>query len=186
MSRRGRRTLGVPTFPMPISGRFMPAIILIVLGLGLLMYKTLTQEVRHEQDLAAREGTLTNYSFKKTPEGEPDYGIWLKEFSERFELLSGQEATFDTTAFKAALKLGDRVRVEYSTREDMLETGGTRKLYGLSAPAKNLTFFSGKDIVAQVNSGGITYAIYGLLAAGIALYIWQLVRLKRQREEYED
>ncbi|KAA3439855.1 hypothetical protein [Rufibacter hautae] len=186
MSKRGRRTLGVPTFPLPISGQFMPAILLIIMGLGLLVFKNLTQEVKHVQDLMVKEGTLINYSFKKTPEGERDYGLWLKEFAERFELAGKQESSFDTTAFKAALKPGDRLRVEYSDREDVLENGGVRRLYGLSAPAKNLTFFQGKDTVYQQNNGTLTFAIYGLLAGGILLYIWQIYKTQRQRNAYED
>ncbi|WP_207434232.1 hypothetical protein [Sabulibacter ruber] len=186
MSRRGRRTLGVPTFPMPISGRFLPATILIILGLALLIFKSFTQEVRGEQDLVATEGTLSNYSFKKTPEGEKDYGIWLREFSERFELAGPQETSFDTAAFRAQVKPGDKVRVEYSTREDVIETGGTRKLYGLAAPAKNLSFFVGSESVAKQNSGGINYAIYGFLALGILLYIWQVVRSQRRSTAYDE
>ncbi|WP_205500130.1 hypothetical protein [Rufibacter psychrotolerans] len=185
MSRRGRRTLGVPTFPMPISGRFLPATLLIVLGLGLMIFQSFTQEVRGEQDLVAEQGTFSNYSFKKTPEGEKDYGIWLREFSERFELTGNQEASFDTAAFRAAVKPGDRIQVEFSSREDVVETGGTRKLYGLAAPAKNITFFAGKDSVQRENTGPLTYAMYGLLAAGILLYIWQVIKWKRE-PRYEE
>ncbi len=164
----------------------MPAILLIILGLGLLIYKNLTQEVKQAQDLVVQEGTLINYSFKKTPEGEKDYGLWLKEFAERFELSPLEEATFDTAAFKAAIKPGDRLRVEYSGREDVLENGGVRRLYGLSAPAKNIAFFTGKDIVAKENSGLLTYAIYASLALGILLYIWQIFKMRRQQKAYAE
>jgi hypothetical protein len=186
MSKRGRRTLGVPTFPIPISGRFVPAILLICIGLGLLIYKSVTQEVRDMQDLVTKEGTFTNYSFRKTPEGEKDYGIWLREFSERFELTGPQEASFDTVSFKTAVKPGDRLQVEYNTRENVLKNGGVRKLYGLAAPQKNLTFFVGTESVQQENTGGITYLIYAFLAAGILLYVWQLVKLQRERNAYQE
>jgi hypothetical protein len=164
----------------------MPAILLIVLGLGLLIYKNLTQEVKQVQDLVVKEGTFINYSFKKTPEGERDYGIWLKEFAERFELSSREEATFDTTAFKAAIKPGDRLHIEYSDKEDVLENGGVRRLYGLTAPAKNIAFFTGKDIVAKENSGLLTYAIYVSLALGILLYIWQIYKARGRQNTYEE
>ncbi len=164
----------------------MPAILLIIVGLGLLIFKNLTQKVKQAQDLVVKEGTFINYSFKKTPEGERDYGIWLKEFAERFELSGQEEANFDTAAFRSAIKPGDRLRVEYSNREDVLENGGVRKLYGLTAPAKNLTFFLGKDLVAKENSGVLAYSIYGFLALGILLYIWQLYKAQRQRNAYED
>ncbi|ALI98521.1 hypothetical protein DC20_05460 [Rufibacter tibetensis] len=171
---------------MPLSGRFMPATLLIILGLGLLIYKNLTQEVKQEQDLVVKEGTLINYSFKKTPEGERDYGIWLKEFAERFELTGTEEAKFDTTAFKAAIKPGDRLRVAFSDREDLLENGGVRKLYGLSAPVKKLSFFEGKETVGKLNTGIITYAMYASLALGILLYIWQLFKFQREQKAYND
>ncbi|RNI28861.1 hypothetical protein [Rufibacter latericius] len=186
MPIRSRRTLGVPTFSLPLSGQFMPAILLIIVGLGLLIFKSLTQEVKTEQELVVKEGTFINYSFKKTPEGERDYGIWLKEFAERFELTGREEANFDTAAFRAAIKPGDRLRVEYSNKEDLLENGGVRKLYGLTAPSKNLQFFLGKDIVAKENSGVLTYAIYGFLTFGIGLYLWQLYKSQRQRSPYEE
>ncbi|GGK87602.1 hypothetical protein GCM10011405_39140 [Rufibacter glacialis] len=164
----------------------MPATLLIILGLGLMIFKNFTQEVKTAQDLVVKEGTLINYSFKKTPEGERDYGIWLREFAERFELEGPEEASFDTTAFKAAIKPGDRLRVEYSDRQDVLENGGVRTLYGLTAPAKKLSFFEGQETVQKQNSGLVTYGIYGFLALGILLYIWQLIRFQREQKAYEE
>ncbi|GAB2544877.1 hypothetical protein GCM10027189_29520 [Rufibacter soli] len=181
MARRGRRTLGMP---LPISGRFLPATMLIILGLGLMIYIGFTKEVRGTQDLVVKEGTLSNYSFKKTKEGERDYGLWLKEFPERFVMTDRDEASFDTAAFKAAIQPGQRLRVEYSTRENLMENGGLRKLYGLAIPSKNITYFEGRSTVQHENNGIINYVMYALLAAGVGLYAWQLVQMQREKREY--
>ncbi|MGV3539760.1 MAG: hypothetical protein ACO1OQ_08115 [Rufibacter sp.] len=175
--------MGTPTFPMPISGKFLPATLLIIAGLALMIYQSIGGGVRKVTDLTAKEGTLINYSFQKTPEGEKDYGIWLKEYSERFTLSKRDAATFDTTAFKAEVQKGDRVRVEYDGSINPLDTGGERKLFGLAAPAKDKSYLLGEETIKQDRYNWVTFLMYGLLAAGILLYIYKIVQMRRNPEE---
>ncbi|MBA9078376.1 hypothetical protein [Rufibacter quisquiliarum] len=186
MAQRPRRTLGTPTFPMPISGKFLPATLLLVAGLALMIYQSIGGGVRTVTDLTVKEGTLINYSFRKTPEGERDYGVWLKEFSERFALTKRDAAAFDTAAFKAQVKPGDRVRVEYDGSINPLDTDGERKLFGLAVPSKNQSFLLPEETIKKNRYNWLTYLMYGLLAAGILLYIYKIMQMQRTREEVLD
>lgn len=183
MAQHARRHLGTPTFPMPISGRFMPAILLLVLGLGIMVYQNMSSGSRNVNNLLKKEGTLSNYSFKLTPEGRRNYGIWLKEWSERFVLPDHEARVFDTASFKAMVKPGQRVVAEFNSQEDPLEHDGTRRLYGLAIPGKNKTYFTGRSTIKKDNNNWVTWLMYAFLVSGTGLYVWKLIQSRYQVEE---
>ncbi len=181
MALRRRHATGIPSASIAGVWRFLPATLLITIGLSLLAFKDNSRDARHDQDLITKEGTLSNYSFKKTAEGEKDYGIWLRELSERLALPSHQQQTFDTAAFQRLVKPGDRVQVQYNRRENMGDTEGTRTLYGLAVPSLEKTYFSGEETIQENKNNWLAWLSYGFIAAGAILFIYKLVQLKRER-----
>ncbi|QHL88590.1 hypothetical protein GU926_14590 [Nibribacter ruber] len=176
MARPPRKKIGILNTPLTISRQFLPATILVVAGLILLGLDYGTKGVQSPKDLTPKEGTLSNYSFKKSTEGDLDYGFWLQELTERFVLPKNEAALFDTAAFKAQVKPGDRLRVEYNKREDPVKNEGNRRIYSLSAPKLNKTFLTAEDALRRDTGGWLTWLTYALLAAGVGLFIWQIYK----------
>ncbi|MFC6997165.1 hypothetical protein [Rufibacter roseus] len=184
MAQRRKHSTGVNLLPSSSKmGRFVFATVLIVVGLVLIFVKDLSGGARYEKDLVTKEGTLTNYSFKKNEAGEKAYGIWLREFTELLMLPQHQMANFDTAAFKNQIKPGDRLQVQYNKRENPMNSGGTRTLYGLSSPAKDKIFFTGEETIKQEKYDWLAWLSYALIGLGTALFIYQIVKLKREEQE---
>ncbi len=170
--------------PMTFSGRFLPATMLILLGLGIFLYQNATKTTQSAKELISKEGTLINYSFKKDAEGKLTYGIWLREFSERLVLPNYTMATFDTAAFKTTVPPGSRVAVEYNDKENTMATKGERKLYALSVPALQKTYFRGEETIEKDEKKWLDWLKYGLIVVGALLFIYKLVEYRRQEKAY--
>ncbi|GAA4306172.1 hypothetical protein [Nibribacter koreensis] len=182
MARPPRKRIGILNTPLTVSKQFLPATILLVVGLIMLGLQYGTKGVQSPKDLTAIEGTLSNYSFKKTADGDLDYGIWMQELTERFVLPKNEVARFDTAAFKAQAKIGERLRVEYNKREDPVKNEGNRRIYSLSAPKLNKTFLSAEEVLRRDTGGWLTWLTYALIAAGIGLFSYKLYQQNQQQE----
>ncbi|AMM51256.1 hypothetical protein TH61_08825 [Rufibacter sp. DG15C] len=182
MARPPRKKIGILNTPLTVSRQFLPATILLVIGLILLGLQYGTQVVQNPKDLTAIEGTLSNYSFKKTEKGDLDYGIWLQELTERFVLPKHEIARFDTAAFKAQAKIGERLRVEYNAKEDPVKNEGNRRIYSLSAPKINKSFLTAEDVLRRDSGGWLTWLTYALIAAGVGLFAWKIYQQNQQHD----
>lgn len=181
MARRPKRGSGIPSFPVPTEPRFRPAYYLLAIGLALMLYRNMNPGVRSAQDLATAEGTLINYSFKKTAEGKKDYGFWLVEHAERFVLPDYAVAAFDTAAFKATVKKGERLRIEYNPNANPRKTEGNQRIYSLTAPNLKTVYLQADKSIGEEQRTWMDVLAYVCLIASLAWFVWQVYERNQQK-----